>query len=72
MIKALIRFVFFEMPLIFISGLTYILFEKVEITGCVYTLRKQWRPDIKRQVLEKYLDDCFKLVQDKEKGKNRE
>ena len=67
MIKALIRFILFEMPIAFLSGLVYILFDRVEIIHTVFNIRRQWRPNIKRQVLEKYLNDCFKQVQNKEK-----
>ena len=68
MIKALIRFIFFEVPIVVIAGLKYILFERNEVTGTIFNLRRQWRPDLKRQVLEKYLNDCFKQVQKKEKN----
>jgi hypothetical protein len=62
MFKALIRFILIIMPSAFLSGLAFIIFDKEEITGTVFNVRRQWRPNIKKRVLEKYLNDCYKHV----------
>lgn len=65
MIKAIIRFLFFLIPSTIIEGLTYILFERAEVIGTTLTLRKRWRPNqenIRKRILEDYLNKCFKQV----------
>lgn len=70
MLKALIRYLFFEAPCYFITGLAFILFDKVEIIQCRFDLRRQFRPDIKKQVLQNYLNKCYKQVY-KDEGANK-
>ena len=70
MLKALIRYLFFEAPCYFITGLAFILFDKVEIIQCRFDLRRQFRPDIKKQALQNYLNKCYKQVYKDEASKN--
>ena len=72
MIKALIRYIFFVIPVLFLSGLTFILFDKKEVLGGSFTIRRRWRPDIKKQVLESYLNKCYKVVSEENNGKKNE
>lgn len=62
MLKALLRYIIFQAPSFFLSGLSFILFDRAEIIQCSFNLRRQWRPNIKRQVLESYLNECYKQV----------
>ena len=43
MIKALLRFIFFEIPSAFVSGLSYILFDKEEIIEISRKIEKHFR-----------------------------
>ena len=71
MLRALLRFILFEMPITFISGLTYILYEKEEIISTQFKVRKQKRKDFKRRVLIDYLDKCYREVHESEKNEKR-
>jgi hypothetical protein len=68
MFRALLRFLIFEMPLAFISGITYILYEKEEIISTQFKVRKQKRNDFKKRVLVDYLDKCYRQVHESEKA----
>lgn len=72
MLKALIRYLIFEAPCYFISGLAFIIFDKSEIIQCDFQLRRQYRPNIKRQVLENYLNKCRKIVYKEEEANSNE
>lgn len=71
MLRALLRFILFEMPITFISGLTYILYDREEIISTQFKARKQKRKDFKRRVLADYLDKCYKEVYESEKNEKR-
>ena len=71
MFRALLRFLIFEMPLAFISGITYILYEKEEIISTQFKVRKQKRNDFKKRVLVDYLDKCYRQVHESEKNEKR-
>ena len=71
MLRALLRFILFEMPITFISGLTYILYDREEIISTQFKARKQKRKDFKRRVLADYLDICYKEVYESEKNEKR-
>jgi hypothetical protein len=71
MLRALLRFILFEMPITFISGLTYILYDREEIISTQFKVRKQKRSDFKRRVLIDYLDKCHKEVYESEKNEKR-
>ena len=62
MLKEVIRFLFFQMPSIFLSGLAYIMFDKQEIWDVRYSLKKQKSKKTKKQqeqeMLIKYLERC--------------
>ena len=68
MLRALLRFILFEMPIAFISGITYILYEKEEIISTQFKVRKQKRKDFRRRVLIDYLDKCYREVRESEKA----
>lgn len=70
MIKALLRYLLFECPIAFYTGLVYIIFDKEEIIQTQFRCRRQWRPDIKKQVLNNYLNKCFKAVHEEESEKD--
>lgn len=59
------------MPITFISGLTYILYDREEIISTQFKVRKQKRKDFKRRVLADYLDKCYKEVYESEKNEKR-
>ena len=59
------------MPITFISGLTYILYDREEIISTQFKARKQKRKDFKRRVLADYLDKCYKEVYESEKNEKR-
>ena len=67
MFRALLRFLLFEMPIAFVSGITYILYEKEEIISTQFKVRKQKRKDFRRRVLIDYLDKCYREVRESEK-----
>ena len=71
MLRALLRFILFEIPITFISGLTYILYDREEIISTQFKVRKQKRKDFKRRVLADYLDKCYKEVYESEKNEKR-
>ena len=71
MLRALLRFILFEMPITFISGLTYILYDREEIISTQFKARKQKRKDFKRRVLADYLDKCYKEVHESDKNEKR-
>ena len=71
MLRALLRFILFEMPITFISGLTYILYDREEIISTQFKARKQKRKDFKRRVLADYLDKCYRQVYESEKNEKR-
>ena len=71
MFRALLRFILFELPIAFISGLTYILYEREEIISTQFKVRKQKRSDFKRRILIDYLDKCYRQVYESEKNEKR-
>ena len=71
MFRALLRFILFELPTAFISGLTYILYEREEIISTQFKVRKQKRSDFKRRILVDYLDKCYRQVYESEKNEKR-
>ena len=71
MFRALLRYLLFEVPIAFISGLTYILYEREEIISTQFKVRKQKRSDFKRRVLVDYLDKCYRQVYESEKNEKR-
>ena len=70
MLRALLRYLLFEVPLAFLSGITYILYEKEEIISTQFKVRKQKRKDFRRRVLVDYLDKCYRQVHESEKADN--
>ena len=68
MFRALLRFILLEMPIAFLSGLTYILYDREEIISTQFKARKQKRKDFKRRVLADYLDKCYREVHESEKA----
>lgn len=70
MLRALLRYLLFEVPIAFVSGLTYILYEREEIISTQFKVRKQKRKDFKKRVLVDYLDKCYKQVHESEKADN--
>ena len=71
MFRALLRFILFEMPITFISGLTYILYDREEIISTQFKVRKQKRSDFKRRILIDYLEKCYRQVYESEKNEKR-
>ena len=71
MFRALLRYLLFEVPTAFISGLTYILFEREEIISTQFKVRKQKRSDFKRRILIDYLEKCYRQVYESEKNEKR-
>ena len=70
MFRALIRFLFFEIPLSVLSGLSYIFFDGDEIIGCGFKVQDQInKRDKENKVLVDYLNRCRKQVYKKDKGK---
>lgn len=68
MIYALIRYILFEIPSAFLRGLVFIIFDKEEIIGTAFTVRRRRKPIDKQAILVNYLENCRRQVQD-EKGK---
>lgn len=73
MIKAIIRFLIFQIPSIISTGLEYILFENREVIQVEFILKKQnpKQKDNDKKVLEKYLKSCFDIVNKEENEKKR-
>ena len=71
MFRALLRYLLFEVPIAFVSGLTYILYEREEIVSTQFKVRKQKRKDFRRRVLVDYLAKCYKEVHESEKNEKR-
>ena len=71
MIRALLRYLLFEVPIAFISGLSYILYEREEIISTQFKVRKQKRSDFKHRILIDYLEKCYRQVYESEKNEKR-
>ena len=71
MLRALLRYLLFEVPIAFISGLTYIIYEREEIIETQFKVRKQKRKDFRKRVLADYLDKCYREVHESEKDEKR-
>ena len=66
MFKALLRFVLFFMPLAFLNGVSFILFDGVEIYSVNFDIKKRKRKNSKKQELKtikNYLENCYKKDQ---------
>lgn len=65
MLRALLRYLFFTVPGIFLRGLEYILFDKNEITFAYFIYQDQENKDKKEHnILLKYLEKCRSLQKD--------
>ena len=63
MIKALIRFILFEIPAAICCGLTYIILDKKEIVNTEFYTKDQNNKQIEqRRILLEYLESCHKQV----------
>lgn len=62
MIIALLRYFFFVMPIAFISGLSWILFDRQEITNTTFCIRRFRNKQHKEKILKNYLEKCYKEV----------
>lgn len=63
MFRALIRFIFFFLPLAFLNGVMYILFDDVEILSVDFDLEKRKKKNNKKhelKIVKKFLKDCLK------------
>lgn len=70
MFKALLRFILFICPCYILAGISYILFDRQEITGTTIQTRRFRNPDLKKQILQQYMQKCFKQV-NKDEGVNK-
>lgn len=50
------------MPTAFISGLSWILFDRQEITNTTFCIRRLRDKQHKEKVLKNYLEKCYKVV----------
>ena len=71
MLRALLRFILIDHPRNFLSGLSYIIFDKEEICGCTYKCRRQRKKDFRKRILTDYLDKCYRQVYESEKNEKR-
>ena len=62
MIGALIRYVLFEIPSAFLRGLVFIIYDKEEIVGTAFTVRRRRKRIDKQKILADYLELCRKQV----------
>lgn len=63
MIKALIRYLFFSMPQVFIRGLEFILFDKDEIIATAFTVQDQYNKTVEeRRILLEHLERCRRQI----------
>lgn len=66
MFVALFRFIFFFMPVAFLNGISFILFDNVEILGIDFDLIKRKKKDKKKleqKIIKNYLKECYKKDQ---------
>lgn len=66
MLKALLRFIFFFLPLAFLNGVSFIIFDGVEILSVDFELDKRKKKSNKKQelkIVKKFLKDCYKKDQ---------
>lgn len=66
MFVALIRFCLFYMPVVFLNGISFILFDNVEILGIDFDLIKRKKKDRKKleqKIIKNYLKECYKKDQ---------
>lgn len=66
MLRALLRFIFFFMPLAFLNGVSFILFDGVEVFSVDFELDKRKKKNNKKQelkVIKNYLKNCYKKDQ---------
>lgn len=66
MLRALLRFIFFFMPLAFLNGVSFILFDDVEVFSVDFELDKRKKKNNKKQelkVIKNYLKNCYKKDQ---------
>lgn len=62
MIIALLRFIFFIMPTAFLSGLSWILFDRQEILNTNFSVRRLRDKQYKDKILKDYLEKCYRKV----------
>lgn len=66
MFVALIRFCLFYMPVAFLNGISFILFDNVEILGIDFDLIKRKKKDRKKleqKIIKNYLKERYKKDQ---------
>lgn len=62
MILALLRFFLFVMPTAFLSGLSWILFDRQEVITARFDVRRLRDPQHKEKIIKSYLEKCYKNV----------
>ena len=71
MIKALLRYIFFSIPAIFIRGLEFILFDREEIVDIRLLVQDQYdKAAEERRILLEHLENCRRQIY--KKGKKSE
>lgn len=69
MIKALIRFLLFFVPVSILNGINFILFDNVEIVGVTFDLtrrKKINKKDLELKSVKNFLKNCLKDSGDRE------
>jgi hypothetical protein len=68
MLRALLRYLLFEVPVGFIKGLSFILFDKEEIMNTSFTVQDQISKEAEEnRILVEYLNRCRKQIYKKGK-----
>ena len=68
MLRALLRYLLFEVPVGFIKGLAFIIFDKDEIVGTHFTVEDQKnKAEMENKILVDYLNRCRKQIYKKGK-----
>ena len=62
MFKQIIRLILFYVPLVFMNGLSFIIFDNVDITGISVNFKQRKnknKKEIEQNVLLNYLKNCY-------------
>lgn len=66
MLRALAKFLMFTVPLFVLNGLMCVFFENKDVVDyTVYTTKRKNFKNVKRRVLQQYIQKCYEQVNEK-------
>ncbi|DAB04753.1 TPA: hypothetical protein CPT89_01090 [Candidatus Gastranaerophilales bacterium HUM_11] len=69
MLRAILRFLFCELPIALLSGLVFIIFDRYEIIGIDFNVRRFRNKNHNKKVICDYLEKCRKQVNETDRLK---